>query len=940
MQEEEKMTDAEQREAARQFVNRWMGKGKEDEDGRSYWIDLLSNVLGMDHVIERLNFEKKVIVEGNTKRIDAYIPETHVIVEQKSLGKALDQKIHNSGDIDLTPYEQAKRYNDNLPYDEKARWIVTCNFSDIWIYDMNVKVPEPLKITLEELPSKYPLLDFLAKKDIKKISHEMEVSIKAGEIVGLIYDAFYKQYRIPEVKEKDETAEQKERVEHKLRSLNALCVRLVFCLYAEDAGIFGQRNMFHDYLESYEIKDCRRAIIELFKILDTPISERDEYLEEDLAQFPYVNGGLFADETIEIPPFTEEIKQLLLSKASENFNWRDISPTIFGAVFESTLNPETRRSGGMHYTSIENIHKVIDPLFLDELNNEFQEILQIQIRRTKDKRLDEFQNKLAELTFLDPACGSGNFLTETYLSLRRLENEVIQEKVNGQITLGEVHNPIKVSIQQFYGIEINDFAVTVAKTALWIAESQMLEETKGIVYGFNDDFLPLKTYVNITEGNALRIDWKDIITPEKLSYIMGNPPFVGARWMSKEQKKDMEEVFRGIKDYGNLDFVTAWYKKASDYMLRTEIFASFVSTNTITQGEQPAIFWKPLFEMGIHINYAYRTFQWDSEASLKAHVHCVIVGFSYAESKLHKVIFEGNGEPKIVNNINAYLIDADDIFVASRKHPISNVPEIGIGNKPIDGGYYLFEKDEMDEFVRKEPKATKYFRPWYGAREFINQAPRYCLYLGNCTPKELKGMPECLKRIEAVREYRLNSSSAGTRKIAETPTKFHVSNFPKGNYLVIPQVSSERRRYIPIGYMDENVLCSDKVRIMSGGSLYHFGILESNVHMAWMRAICGRLKSDYSYTVNHVYNNFPWCNPTDKQRETIEKTAQGILDARALYPDSSFADLYDPLTMPVELRKAHVANDKAVMAAYGFSTKMTEADCVAELMKMYQELTK
>lgn len=940
MQEEEKMTDAEQREAARQFVNRWMGKGKEDEDGRSYWIDLLSNVLGMDHVIERLNFEKKVIVEGNTKRIDAYIPETHVIVEQKSLGKALDQKIHNSGDIDLTPYEQAKRYNDNLPYDEKARWIVTCNFSDIWIYDMNVKVPEPLKITLEELPSKYPLLDFLAKKDIKKISHEMEVSIKAGEIVGLIYDAFYKQYRIPEVKEKDETAEQKERVEHKLRSLNALCVRLVFCLYAEDAGIFGQRNMFHDYLESYEIKDCRRAIIELFKILDTPISERDEYLEEDLAQFPYVNGGLFADETIEIPPFTEEIKQLLLSKASENFNWRDISPTIFGAVFESTLNPETRRSGGMHYTSIENIHKVIDPLFLDELNNEFQEILQIQVRRTKDKRLDEFQNKLAELTFLDPACGSGNFLTETYLSLRRLENEVIQEKVNGQITLGEVHNPIKVSIQQFYGIEINDFAVTVAKTALWIAESQMLEETKGIVYGFNDDFLPLKTYVNITEGNALRIDWKDIITPEKLSYIMGNPPFVGARWMSKEQKKDMEEVFRGIKDYGNLDFVTAWYKKASDYMLKTEIFASFVSTNTITQGEQPAIFWKPLFEMGIHINYAYRTFQWDSEASLKAHVHCVIVGFSYAESKLHKVIFEGNGEPKIVNNINAYLIDADDIFVASRKHPISNVPEIGIGNKPIDGGYYLFEKDEMDEFVRKEPKATKYFRPWYGAREFINQAPRYCLYLGNCTPKELKGMPECLKRIEAVREYRLNSSSAGTRKIAETPTKFHVSNFPKGNYLVIPQVSSERRRYIPIGYMDENVLCSDKVRIMSGGSLYHFGILESNVHMAWMRAICGRLKSDYSYTVNHVYNNFPWCNPTDKQRETIEKTAQGILDARALYPDSSFADLYDPLTMPAELRKAHVANDKAVMAAYGFSTKMTEADCVAELMKMYQELTK
>ena len=444
-----------------------------------------------------------------------------MIIEQKSLGKALDSKIHNSDDIDLTPYEQAKRYNDNLPYDEKARWIVTCNFSDIWIYDMNVRIPEPVKISLDELQTKYPLLDFLVKKEVHKVSHEMEVSIKAGDIVGLIYDAFLKQYRIPETTQR-ETNEEKNRREHKLKSLNALCVRLVFCLYAEDAGIFGTRGMFHDYLEAYEVKDCRRALIELFKTLDTPVSERDEYLEEDLAQFPYVNGGLFADETVEIPPFTDEIKQLLLTKASEDFNWRDISPTIFGAVFESTLNPETRRAGGMHYTSIENIHKVIDPLFLDDLKAEFSEITHIQVKRTKDKKLDDFQNKLAALTFLDPACGSGNFLTETYLSLRRLENEVIQEKIGGQMTLGEAVNPIKVSIQQFYGIEINDFAVTVAKTALWIAESQMLEETKNIVFGFNEDFLPLKTYVNITEGNALRIDWNDVIPANKLSYIMGN----------------------------------------------------------------------------------------------------------------------------------------------------------------------------------------------------------------------------------------------------------------------------------------------------------------------------------------------------------------------------------------------------------------------------------
>lgn len=785
------MTDAEQREAARQFANKWKGRGREDEDGRSYWIDFLSNVLGMENVTDRVEFEKKVVVDGNTKRIDVYIPETHVLIEQKSLGKALDHKIMNSGSIELTPYDQAKRYNDNLPYDEKARWIITSNFSDIWIYDMNARVPEAVKISLDEIPSKYPLLDILIKKDVQKISHEMEVSIKAGDIVGLLYEAFLKQYKIPEVKAKEETIEQKEKREHKLKSLNALCVRIVFCLYVEDAGIFGKRNIFHDYLKAYEVKDCRRALLELFKVLDTPVSERDEYLEEDLAQFPYVNGGLFSDETIEIPPLTEEIKELLLTKASEDFDWSDISPTIFGAVFESTLNPETRRSGGMHYTSISNIHKVIDPLFLDELQTEFHEILKIQVQKTKVKRLDEFQNKLASLTFLDPACGSGNFLTETYLSLRRLENEVIREKVGGQMTLGDVHNPIRVSIQQFYGIEINDFAVTVAKTALWIAESQMMEETKNIVYGFNDDFLPLKTYVNITEGNALRLDWNNVISKSRLNYVMGNPPFVGARWMNKDQKKDMEYVFQGIKDFGNLDFVTAWYKKASDYILNTDICVSFVSTNTITQGEQPAIFWKPLFEMGIHINYAYRTFQWDSEANLKAHVHCVIVGFSHVQNNRKKILFDVDGVPHSAKNINAYLIDADNVFVASRKHPICDVPEIGIGNKPIDGGYYLFEKDEMVNFVKKEPKATNYFHPWYGAREFINQKPRYCLYLGNCVPSELRKMPECMKRVEAVREYRLNSTSAGTRKIADNPTRFHVSNFPKGNYIVIPQVSSD-----------------------------------------------------------------------------------------------------------------------------------------------------
>lgn len=941
-QEESAMTDTEQREAVRQFVNRWMGKGKEDEDGRSYWIDLLSNVIGMDNVIERLNFEKKVVVEGNTKRIDVYIPETHVIVEQKSLGKALDQKIHNSGDIDLTPYEQAKRYNDNLPYDEKARWIVTCNFSDIWIYDMNAKIPEPIKIALEELPSKYPLLDFLAKKDIKKISHEMEVSIKAGEIVGLIYDAFYKQYRISEAKEKDETVEQKERREHKLKSLNALCVRLVFCLYAEDAGIFGKRNMFHDYLEAYDIKDCRRAIIELFKILDTPVPERDEYLEEDLAQFPYVNGGLFADETIEVPPFTEEIKQLLLTKASEDFNWRDISPTIFGAVFESTLNPETRRSGGMHYTSIENIHKVIDSLFLDELKNEFQKILQIQVRRTKDKRLDEFQNKLAGLTFLDPACGSGNFLTETYLSLRRLENEVIQEKVNGQITLGEVRNPIKVSIQQFYGIEINDFAVTVAKTALWIAESQMLEETKSIVYGFNDDFLPLKTYVNITEGNALQIDWKDVIAPERLSYIMGNPPFVGTKLMNKKQKEDVKRVLGKYNNYGTLDYVSCWYAKSCEYIEGTAICCAFVSTNSIVQGEQVAPLWKELFAREIEINFAYRTFVWDSEANAKAQVHCVIIGFSRKEVKHRKIIYDGE-ELKIVNHINAYLVDAEDVFVESKRKPICNVQEMYLGCDFKDDNNYILGEEEKEELIKREPLVEKYIKKYINAKELISRKHRYCLWLNNANPGDLKKLPTVMKKIEAVKLFRLESNSPDTQRYAEYPTRparlRYYSEERNTSALGVPRISSATRRYLPMELLDADTIGGASILMIPEATLYTFAILNSNVHMAWMRTVCGRMKSDYRYANGLVYNTFPWPSPTDVQKAKIEKAAKGILDARALYPNANLAALYDPLTMPSELSKAHNINNKVVMEAYGFSTKMTEADCVAELMKLYQKLT-
>lgn len=923
------MTTAQQQQAARNFAAYWKDKGYEKGESQPFWLSLLRDVYGVEHPEQFIQFEEQVHLD-HTSFIDGTIPATHVLIEQKGLGKDLNKPIKQSDGALLNPFEQAKRYILELPVSQHPRWVVTCNFSTFYVYDMERPRGEPEIIELANLEKEYYRLQFLVDAGNEHLKREMEVSIAAGEIVGLLYDAFYKQYANPES-------------EHSLKSLNKLCVRLVFCLYAEDAGIFGHHGMFHDYLKGFDTRGLRKGLVDLFRVLDTKLQDRDPYLKDDnpeLAAFPYVNGGLFSDENIEIPPFTDEIRNLLLEKASENFNWSEISPTIFGAVFESTLNPETRRSGGMHYTSIENIHKVIDPLFLDELKAELDEICANPVERTRTAKLRVFQRKLASLTFLDPACGSGNFLTETYLSLRRLENKILVKLSHGQVTMYSAsESPIQVSISQFYGIEINDFAVTVAKTALWIAESQMMKETEKILL-VPLEFLPLKTNAFIVEGNALRVDWESVVPKSKLNYIMGNPPFFGARLMGKEQKADVNTIFPGWKNAGNLDYVCCWYKKASDMMQETSVRSALVSTNSVSQGESVANLWKPLFDDGVHIDFAYRTFRWDSEAKIKAHVHCVIIGFSVAASSTPKKLFDGD-RYQVANNINGYLLDGENVFVESRSKPICNVPEIGIGNKPIDGGFYLFEKEEMEDFIKKEPSSKKYFRPWYGSREFINQKPRYCLWLGECTPAELKAMPHCMERVKAVREYRLASPSPGTVKLADKPTRFHVENMPSGRYIVIPQVSSERRRYIPMGYMDNSVLCSDKVRILPNGNLYEFGILESNVHMAWVRATCCRLKSDYSYTVNDVYNNFIWPAPTEQQKAKIEQTAQAILDARALYPDSSLADLYDELTMPPELRKAHQANDRAVMDAYGFTkgtaARTSESACVAELMKLYQQ---
>lgn len=930
------MTDADRKKAAKEFANSWTGKGYEKGESQMFWMMLLTEVFGVN-VVDLPNyilFENKVHID-NTAFIDAFIPSTKVLIEQKSETKDLNAPIRQSDGSLLTPFTQAKRYSAELPYSQRPRWIVTCNFREFYVYDMERPGGDPEIIKLADLGKEYYRLNFLVEGgQDAHIKREFEVSIKAGELVGLLYDAFLKQYRNPES-------------EDTLRSLNKLCVRIVFCLYAEDAGIFGKKDMFHDYMSQFSAKDSRRALIDLFHVLDQKEADRDPYLDERLAAFPYVNGNLFADEDIEIPHFTDEIRDILLSKASDGFDWSDISPTIFGAVFESTLNPETRRSGGMHYTSIENIHKVIDPLFLDDLKTELAHIEDITTWRTQQAKLEAFQDKLASLRFLDPACGSGNFLTETYVCIRRLENRVIEllakgKSAEGQMILGVV-NPIKCSIGQFYGIEINDFAVSVAKTALWIAESQMLEETKDIIH-MNLDFLPLTTNASIVEGNALRIKWEAVVDSHSLSYIMGNPPFLGSQIMAQgsPQKDDIHSVFPmiGKNEVQDLDYVTCWYRLAAEYIQNTDIECCFVSTNSICQGSQVPILWNLLLNhYKIHINYAYQTFVWSSESTSQAAVHCVIICFAVFNRKT-KLLFTKGQHGISVPNISPYLTSGPDAFAVARKAPLCGVPEMCFGNQPRDGGHFVISEEERQSILSTEPGLGKWLHLYVGAEEFINNKTRYCLWLKHALPSDIKASKILYQKVEAVKEFRLASRAKTTNGYAKVPHLFAQITQPEGvDYLLIPSVSSERRRYIPIGFMSKDVIVSNAVQIVPSASLYHFGVLTSNVHMAWMRTVAGRLEMRYRYSKEVVYNTFPWPEPTAEQKARIEKTAQAILDVREKYPDCSYADLYDDLTMPADLRKAHQDNDRAVMAAYGFSVKdTTEASCVATLMQLYQKM--
>ncbi len=929
------MKEAERKKAAVAFSKRWAGLGDEEKHKQQFWDQLLREVYGVtQHGYVTPEKDVKMKDPGAKKKttrfIDLYIPTTKVLIEQKGIKCNLDAPEQRGVDAYgnprmVTPYEQAQNYNNWLPTHQRANWIVTCNFAVFRIYDMEKPLDAPVEIKLEDLPDRFHEMDFLIDAGISHIVREFNLSIGAGALVGKMYDSLHKQYANPNSAET-------------LHSLNVLCVRLVFCLYAENAGLFKEHDSFRKFIASYRPENLRGGLRDLFTILDTPVDQRDPDDEEKLLSFPYVNGGLFtSSQKIKIPRFSQEAYDILLHDCAENFNWAGISPTIFGAVFEGTLNSEIRRQGGMHYTSIENIHKVIDPLFLNELREELNEIEDETSKVKRNQKLDAYQNKLASLHFLDPACGSGNFLTETYLSLRKLENEALRVRYKGEMFLGVLENPIKVSISQFHGIEINDFAVAVAKTALWIAESQMMQETREIVT-VDKDFLPLKTNAGIHEGNALRMDWSIVVDKNKLSYIMGNPPFVGLALRTENQQIDMDTVFSDNKRAGRLDYVAAWYKKAAVYITGTLIEAAFVSTNSICQGEQVPILWEDLFNNhNIKINFAYRTFSWNNEAKDKASVHCVIIGFSN-KNRDTKLLFD-EGQIKYVDNINGYLVNADNVFIRLRGKARVGLPKLVQGNKPWDGGFLLLSVEEKNQLISKYPKSELLIKRFVGSYEFINNKMRYCLWLKDVSPNEYRNIPEIMNRLEGVTNIRRNTKTIAVQAQAQTPMLFSQIRQPDKNYILIPETSSSNRKYIPIGFMSKDIIASNSTLIATDATLYLFGILTSNVHMSWVKTVCGRLKSDYRYSPS-IYNNFPWPQPTEKQKAKIETTAQEILNTRKLFSNASLADLYDEVAMPPELRKAHKANDRAVMEAYGmWGNVQSEGECVAWLFKMYEELS-
>jgi len=918
------------RKSRKTFVETWTGRGYEKGETQQFWLSLLTNVLGYEHN-DTVLFEHHTTTGGF---IDVWIRQSDVMIEQKGIEIDLDKEELRQGTL-KTPLQQVQDYAASLPITEQPKYLITCNFKTFRVYDRTKYGDAELKnnafeFQLKDLVEHPEYLGCIVDPSNSRLRKEKEVSEQAGSLVGELYDMLLKQYDDPESDE----------AQH---SLNVLCVRLVFCLFCEDAELFGEPDAFCNYLAEVRPADIRIKLQHLFDNLDRPRENRDKY-DTDIKMFPYVNGGLFR-EKVEIPPFTQEIKDFIIEKMALPVNWANISPTIFGGIFESTLNPDTRRKGGMHYTSPENIHKVIDPLFLDDLKAEFDAIRtneDLSLIKRKN-RFRKFHEKLCSLVFFDPACGSGNFLTETYICLRQLEYATLREYKDKQVSAFnsaiEGERELRIKLDQFYGIEINDFAVSVAETALWISRLKANREYLLLLDLDEKDF-PLSDRANVIKENALQYDWNNLVEPKVVSYILGNPPFVGQKLQTPEQKEDLTVVFgekhKGLK---MLDYVAGWYIKSANYMRGTSIQAAFVSTNSLSQGEAVLDLWERLTSMGIIINFAHRTFKWSSGASSVAAVHCVIIGFSYVERD-HKVIFNNEGRLS-AKTINPYLVDAPTIFVTRRGKPICKALDMTKGAQLIDGGGFMLNSEqEKNEFIDKYPEASPYVYRYFNAKDFLNDLPaKFCLYLKHCPQEVIENCAGIRNKVQMVYDYRANSDAKTTRVLKEQPALFFQSQVPEGQSVVIPVVSSENREYIPMSFMPNGVVYTNALFYIDNASIYDFGLLESSPHMAWVRTIAGRLEMRYRYSNDIVYNNFPWPTPTDEQKASIEQTAQGILDARALYPDKSLADLYDPDKMPAELKKAHEANDRAVMDAYGFDYAMTEPEIVAELMKMYQELT-
>jgi hypothetical protein len=880
-------------------MREWAEEKSEDSEAKSF-LDDFFNVFGVSRR-RMATFEKHIkTIDGKSGYIDLIWPGV-LLIEQKSRGK----------DLDLA-HAQAKGYFPGLADCDLPRYILVSDFARFRLHDL--ETGEKHEFNLPEFHKNIKLFGFMAGYQTQKLKPEDPANIRAAELMGHLHD---------HLKATGYTG----------HHLEVYLVRLLFLLFAEDTSIF-ERGQFRDYVTQKTAGDGHDIGLHLnalFHVLNTPEDRRQTTLDEHLAAFPYVNGRLF-EELIPPASFNLLMRKILLDCCG--LDWSRISPAIFGSLFQSVMNPAARRDLGAHYTSEQNILKLIRPLFLDVLWEEFRKV------KKQKKKLIDFHKKLSRLKFLDPACGCGNFLVIAYRELRLLEIEVLREihkeRFHGFL---DVAPHIWMDVDQFYGIEIEEFPAQIAQVALWMTDHQM---NMRVSEEFGQYFrrLPLEKSPNIIHGNALRMDWANIVEPKSLSYILGNPPFGGAKYQGETQKEDVALAFNGARNTGLLDYVACWYRKAVDYMAKNHaIRASFVSTNSITQGEQPGVLWPDLFNRGARINFAHRTFQWTSEARGKAAVHCVIIGFALEDEK-KKWIFEYDtpkSEPHAVSasTINHYLVDGPGILSARRGKPICDVPEMCFGNQPIDGGHLLFDDEEKKEFLRKEPSAAKWIRQFVGADEFLNGIKRWCLWLIDIPTVELKTMPEVVRRLALVKKFRLASKRPATQKLAVTPGLFAFISHPDSRYLLVPSVSSESRDFIPMGFMPPKVIASNLCLIIPNAKLYHFGVLSSTMHMAWVRAVCGRLKSDYRYSAGIVYNNYPWPEPTGKQRMAIETAAQEVLDARAKCPDCTPSDLYHPLLMPYPLVRAHRKLDHAVDAAYGLRKFNGDPSRVAFLFQLY-----